>query len=235
MATTEDEIVQLFRKFDVRLVGKPLDIPAELKQAGVLVPLYREDGCWKVLLTLRPKHMRTHAGNVAFPGGRMDKEDTDIVCTALRESEEEIGLDRKDVNVLAVLPASYVRPNNIVTPVIGIIPNDFVPKKNDAEVEKVFSLPLSRFLKSDYTKGKFEMEPGMYLYFYTFVDVIDGEEVKTWGYTARTLMKAALVILKSDNVQYDTSAIPITRDNAFEDSEKSVTRLAIEQVRESKL
>lgn len=121
-------------KFDLRLRDANFTKPEGFVSASVLVPLFIRDGKVQVLLTVRSKHLRSHAGLVAFPGGHMDEDDQSVISTALREAEEETGLPAKDVDVIAVLPPSFVRPNKFVSLVVGIIPSDFEPKMNEAEV-----------------------------------------------------------------------------------------------------
>lgn len=142
VVSTTEEIRERMSKFDLRLRDANFTKPEGFVSASVLVPLFIRDGKVQVLLTVRSKHLRSHAGLVAFPGGHMDEDDQSVISTALREAEEETGLPAKDVDVIAVLPPSFVRPNKFVSLVVGIIPSDFEPKMNEAEVSKIFSLPL---------------------------------------------------------------------------------------------
>lgn len=115
------------------------------KPAAVLVPLTRDieiDGTWHVVLTRRTQTVADHKGQVSFPGGRSDPEDQTPISTALREAQEEIGLNPETVKVLGTLKPLYTISNYLVTPVIGEIPwaSPFYPQPN--EVERVFSIPL---------------------------------------------------------------------------------------------
>ena len=108
--------------------------PVPLRKAAVLVPLFEhaQDGKIHCLLTVRPSHMRRHAGEVCLPGGKIDEGDVDAVAAALREAEEEIGLPRDLVGVKVVgtmTPALSLHLME-VTPVVAVIPADFVPRPN---------------------------------------------------------------------------------------------------------
>jgi 8-oxo-dGTP pyrophosphatase MutT (NUDIX family) len=113
--------------------------------AAVLVALFEGDGDVRVWLLRRPKELRTHAGQVALPGGKKDASDPTVVDTALREAEEEIGLPRSAVRILG-LGDEYVTVTRFaVTPVIGWLAEPFVPEPNPTEVARVFSAPFSTF------------------------------------------------------------------------------------------
>lgn len=139
--------------------------------------------------------MRSQAGDVAFPGGKQDPEDHDDITTALREAKEEIGLDSEKVEVISVLPVSFVRPNKIVSVVVGVIRERFELSVNKHEVQRVFKLPLSRFLKDDYTLSDFKAwEEGQTFSIYSFHDMIDGISTRTWGFTAIYCLQVAVIL-----------------------------------------
>ncbi|KAK6185025.1 hypothetical protein SNE40_007352 [Patella caerulea] len=116
-----------------------------LRQSSVLVPLMIKNKEVFVLLTKRSKNLRTHAGAVALPGGVKDSCEESDVDTALREAEEEIGLQRKDVTILGVLPPLFASPRTTVVPVIGIINSSFTANINKDEVDYVFYVALKDF------------------------------------------------------------------------------------------
>ncbi|WP_028100577.1 CoA pyrophosphatase [Pseudoduganella violaceinigra] len=110
--------------------------------ASVLVPLVlREDGVY-LLLTMRTAHLNDHAGQVAFPGGRAEPTDADAIDTALRETEEEIGLDRRYVDVIGTLPLYYTGTGYAVTPVVGLVTPPFALKADPFEVAEIFEVPF---------------------------------------------------------------------------------------------
>ncbi|KAJ3085043.1 hypothetical protein HDU96_005616, partial [Phlyctochytrium bullatum] len=106
-----------------------------------------------VLLTKRASGLRTHGGEVALPGGKKDPEDVNLVATALREAEEEIGVPRDQVEILTIFPAAVSKHNLLVTPVVGVLrpsaTTPFVFTPNPAEVDSIFLVPLARFLDAE--------------------------------------------------------------------------------------
>ncbi|MDT8999045.1 CoA pyrophosphatase [Paucibacter sp. APW11] len=110
--------------------------------AAVLLPLVeREDGL-QVLLTQRTAHLRDHAGQISFPGGRSEPEDGTAVETALREAEEEIGLPRSHVEVLGQLPIYTTVTAFRVTPVVALVRPGFALRLDEFEVADAFEVPL---------------------------------------------------------------------------------------------
>lgn len=118
----------------------------EPAQAAVLVPIVvRGPGGADstVLLTQRAKHMSTHAGQIAFPGGKVDPQDASHQAAALREAQEEVGLDPKHVQVIGQLPVYVTGTSFWVTPVIALVSPDLELTPNSDEVQDVFEVPLS--------------------------------------------------------------------------------------------
>jgi 8-oxo-dGTP pyrophosphatase MutT (NUDIX family) len=113
-----------------------------LVQAAVLLPLVQRAQL-QVLLTLRSAQLSSHAGQIAFPGGRIDAGDADAVAAALREAQEEVGLEACYVQVLGALPAYLTSSGYEVTPVVALVQPDFVLQPNGAEVADVFEVPLA--------------------------------------------------------------------------------------------
>lgn len=126
---------------------------ADLDQAAVLLPLVlREDG-WQLLLTRRARHLRHHAGQVSFPGGRRDPEDESLIATALRETEEELGIAPSRLTVLGHLPPLPTVSRFWVQPVVALLNADYVATPNPHEVERAFEVPLSFLLTPSHHEG----------------------------------------------------------------------------------
>lgn len=111
--------------------------------ASVLVPLCLRTTGLNVLFTKRVEGLRQHAGQVSFPGGRRDAADADALATALRESNEEIGLDAQAVRVLGYLDCFDTISGYSVTPVVARISGEFRARANPDEVAEVFEVPLA--------------------------------------------------------------------------------------------
>lgn len=115
----------------------------KLRPAGVLVPIELRGGVPHVILTKRSSHLKHHPGQIAFPGGKQDDGDVDVIAAALREADEEIGLPTDNVEVLGTLPAHETVTSFTVTPVLGRIRDKFDIIPEPGEVEEVFSVPLA--------------------------------------------------------------------------------------------
>ncbi|WP_025917857.1 CoA pyrophosphatase [Herminiimonas sp. CN] len=114
-----------------------------LRPASVLIPLVaREDGM-TLLLTQRSAHLHDHPGQVSFPGGRAEKTDASAIETALRETEEEVGIHRSHLDVLGILPDYCTVTGYLVTPVVSIVTPPFSLQPDPFEVAEVFEVPLS--------------------------------------------------------------------------------------------
>lgn len=112
-------------------------------QAAVLVPLYAQRGVVHAVFTERHHELPRHAGEISFPGGRRDGEDADLVATALREAQEEVGLPRESVQVIGALePIPTVVTGYAIHPFVGIVPSNFAWKPSDSEVAAVIDLAL---------------------------------------------------------------------------------------------
>jgi 8-oxo-dGTP pyrophosphatase MutT (NUDIX family) len=111
--------------------------------ASVLVPLVMRGGVLHVLLTRRTDHLRDHAGQISFPGGRAEPDDPSAIHTALREAEEEVGLAREHVDVLGQLNTYTTVTSYVVTPVVALVRPQFSLRLDRFEVEEAFEVPLS--------------------------------------------------------------------------------------------
>ena len=114
--------------------------------AAVLVPLVARGQVPTVLLTRRTDHLHHHPGQISFPGGRVEDADTSPIDTALRETEEEIGLDRRHIELIGTLPDYLTGTGFRVTPVVGLVTPPFELTLDAFEVAEAFEVPLSHFL-----------------------------------------------------------------------------------------
>lgn len=117
-----------------------------LRPAAVLVPIVARSDDVTVLLTRRTDHLHHHPGQISFPGGRVEKTDISSVMTALRETEEEIGLSPDKVELLGELPEYVTGTGFRITPVVGLVHPPFELKLDTFEVAEAFEVPLSYFL-----------------------------------------------------------------------------------------
>jgi 8-oxo-dGTP pyrophosphatase MutT (NUDIX family) len=128
---------------EVRTDGRWRTPEAPLRPAAVLLPLVARAHVLHVLLTQRTDHLHDHAGQISFPGGRVDEGDRDAVHTALREANEEIGLPAAAVEIIGALPEYVTATGYAVTPVIGLIERPFDLALDPFEVAEAFEVPLS--------------------------------------------------------------------------------------------
>ena len=121
----------------------------KVKNAAVLVPLVERDDSISVLLTQRTTYLNDHAGQISFPGGGVEPQDRHRQDTALRETEEEIGLSPAGVSVLGQLPEYEMRSGFRITPVVGWIRLPFTTRPDPLEVQDIFEVPLAHFLRPE--------------------------------------------------------------------------------------
>jgi len=137
-----------------------------------------------VILTLRPDTMRRHAGQVAFPGGRIDPEDNGPIAAALREAEEEIALPRTAVQVVGIADRYRTVTGYCVTPVIGVVAPDFAYVRAEAEVADIFEVPLSFLLdEANHSEASIEYQGRMRHYY-----EILWNDRRIWGATAAMIV-----------------------------------------------
>ncbi len=158
-------------------------------KAAVLVPLIDDDSV-RLLLTLRAGKLSAHGGEVALPGGREDIDDLSTQYTALRETEEEIGVSAYQVEVIGELQSFVSKYGLLVTPIVGVIPAGLTYRPNPAEIDSIFEVPLDFFTTTQPIRiddlnrqGEFNRVPA-----YDF----DGYEI--WGLTALIIGELLRVI-----------------------------------------
>ncbi len=129
--------------------------------ASVLIPLVLRPEGLSLLLTLRTAHLTDHAGQISFPGGRAEEDDASAIDTALRETEEEIGLDRGHVDIIGTLPEYVTGTGYKVTPVVGLVTPPFQMTADDNEVAEIFEVPLAFLMNgANHQRLSFELPDG---------------------------------------------------------------------------
>ncbi|NIL93198.1 MAG: CoA pyrophosphatase [Woeseiaceae bacterium] len=167
-------------------------IASTLKPAGVLIPVRRHDTGLAVLLTQRSADLKHHAGQVSFPGGRMEEHDEDIEVTALRETREEIGITEDDVAIIGYLETMPTVTGYAVTPVVGLVDGAVDLRLDRTEVEYVFEVPLS-FL-TDSSNHTLVAREWQGLSFSMVEFHYEGQRI--WGATAQMLLRFINMITK---------------------------------------
>lgn len=157
------------------------------KAAAVLVAVHWQDGEWRILLTRRTPHLRSHAGQISFPGGRIEPEDASARVAALREAEEEVGLPPAMVRVVAELPHYDTVTGYRVTPVLALLQGAFQPQPSPQEVAEVFSLPLALALDTAAYERHPYVRDGVAGHYYA----LRYGDYFIWGATAAMLRRLA--------------------------------------------
>lgn len=183
--STPDEDMQWLAGASVEMASQVrASLPARRVPAAVLVPLVEREGGLTVLLTQRAETLKDHAGQISFPGGRVEPGDEDAWHAALREAREEIGLSPGFVEFAGYLPDHHVITGFLVTPVVGFVNPQYQLRIAAAEVHDVFEVPLAYILDSANHKPRRRKLGEL------FIDVHDipyGER-NIWGATAGMLM-----------------------------------------------
>jgi 8-oxo-dGTP pyrophosphatase MutT (NUDIX family) len=166
--------------------------PANPVAAAVLVPLVDRPEGLTVLLTQRASQMAKHADQISFPGGRLEDSDADVASAALREAQEEIGLDAAHVSVFGYLPDHLVISGFRVTPVLSLVTPPFSLTLNAAEVAEVFEVPISHVFDTKNHKARLRRvgDEDMLLY------DIPWKGHSIWGATAGMLLTFVRMVLE---------------------------------------
>jgi 8-oxo-dGTP pyrophosphatase MutT (NUDIX family) len=160
--------------------------PASLREAAVLIAVTDrpEPG---VILTQRPQWLRSHGGQVAFPGGKIEAHDSDAVAAALREAQEEIGLNPRDVDVAGVGDAYHSGSGYRIVPVVAVIPPDLTFDPDPNEVEDWFEVPFDHlFNPANFAFHQAHWQGRLRGYY----DMMWGER-RIWGVTAGIIVNLA--------------------------------------------
>lgn len=167
--------------------------PEPLIPAAVLLPIIDTDDHLNVMLTRRTDHLRDHPGQISFPGGRVESHDAGPHQTALRETEEEIGLAPEFVEIVGYLEPQPIVTGFAVTPVVGLVRSGFTLRLDEFEVAEVFQVPLKFFLDASNVRvgirrvGEAELPLVEYEY----------RHYRIWGATAQIIHSFSKIIYKT--------------------------------------
>jgi len=184
---------------------KPLVLdPPKFTHAAVLIPIISEEDQLKVILTKRTETLKHHRGEISFPGGKSSKEDNNLVETALRETDEEIGVKGDQVQVVSRLDDLFTITRYIITPFIGLIRGEIELVSNDAEVAEILHVPLKLFLTQEkFAEKAWERNGVKYpLYYYYW------KNYEIWGATAYIINQFTELIF-----EFQPSLINFKREN----------------------
>jgi 8-oxo-dGTP pyrophosphatase MutT (NUDIX family) len=186
--TMEEQIKEILAGRDKACIDDP-----ELTRAAVLIPLFKKDGEYHVLLTRRTDTVRHHKGQISFPGGRQDRGET-LVTTALREAKEEMGIQEKDVRILGQLDdMCTVSSDFCISPFVGLIPYPYPFKINRGEIQEVIEIPFSALLDERKFREELTERKGQPFH----VCYYEHEAHVIWGATAR-ILKQLMDLLPTD-------------------------------------
>jgi 8-oxo-dGTP pyrophosphatase MutT (NUDIX family) len=163
-----------------------IDDPERIRSA-VLIPLYQDRGQYYIVFIKRTDTVKTHKGQISFPGGALDRGDKTLLDTALRECHEEIGVRAEDVEILGELDDEITTTSNyIVTPFVALIPWPYRFTREKAEVAEILSVPVAALLDKTCLKKDIEtLDVGIVVDSYNYH--YQGKVI--WGATARILHK----------------------------------------------
>lgn len=166
-----------------------------LTPAAVLVALVDRPDGFTVMLTQRTDNLRDHAGQISFPGGKIEAHDADPIATALREAEEEVGLPPQMVDVVGALDRYVTRTGFTVTPVVGFVSPPFTVNPDPFEVAEVFEVPLRHFLTpGNRQRHSYEIH-GQTRHYYA----MPYNDYYIWGATAGMLVNLVDVLMAEES------------------------------------
>jgi len=190
-------------------VGRSMPIDDELGEAAILLALTRELDDPKIILAKRAEHMASHSGEVAFPGGKWELGDADLLETALRETHEEIDLPPEQVEVIASLPINCTRYSMRVWPYVGLISPEQSLTANLDELDAVFRVPLRYFLDQSnltvdhFTGPDYSLRMPCYIY----------QGYRIWGFSLVVLVDFLNLTLDAGIELYYPDKIDLRPDN----------------------
>ena len=161
-----------------------LDQKFNFLEASVLIPILTFKKDLEILLTKRSNSLKNHPGQIAFPGGKKDQIDSSPIETALRETQEEVGLNPKNVEIIASLPSHKTATGFVIKPYLGLINQPFSETLRQGEVDEIFTVPYDYILNEKNFSIKTRKWNGLQRSYY----VVPYGPYYIWGATARILL-----------------------------------------------
>lgn len=161
-----------------------LDQKFNFLEASVLIPILTFKKDLEILLTKRSNNLKNHPGQIAFPGGKKDQSDSSPIETALRETQEEVGLNPKNVEIIASLPSHKTATGFVIKPYLGLINQPFRETLRQGEVDEIFTMPYEYILNEKNFSIQTRKWNGSQRSYY----VVPYGPYYVWGATARILL-----------------------------------------------
>ncbi|MEC9416015.1 MAG: CoA pyrophosphatase [Pseudomonadota bacterium] len=182
----EEHLIEGYSRLDERFFDKTIisalkdKYTDKLTQASVMVPFLYESNAISLLLTKRSKKLNEHAGEICFPGGRWAPGDKSLTCTALRETQEEIGANKESIEIIGFLKSIPTLTGYLIHPVVGVLDSNSSIVIDKSEVDSYFLAPLSFFLDKNNKKKKLHFIKSIQIPVYEYQ--FEGHRI--WGATA---------------------------------------------------
>jgi 8-oxo-dGTP pyrophosphatase MutT (NUDIX family) len=166
-----------------------------LTRSAVLIPLFTKEGEYHILFTKRTDKVKHHKGQISFPGGRLERKDPNLLATAMREAQEEMGISPDDVKVLGELDDCCTFSSDFcVSPFVALIPYPYKFRVNPHEIDEVIEVPLLELLDESKVRQEMRVKDGLPfpVYFFQY------KNYTIWGATARILKQLLDLLVEED-------------------------------------
>jgi len=176
---------------------EPKLILGDYPNAAVLLPIRENNGALELILTVRADHLNSHAGEIAFPGGKEEEQDDSLIDTALRETWEEIGLKPQNVEVVTCLDQTMSKAGIRVLPVVGIVNQVESLVANPDELDTIFTVPLMFFVKTEPLIRNFSYQGESWA-----MPEFQFGEFRIWGLTSMIIVDLINIVYQLELPQY---------------------------------